>query len=388
MANETSKRINSSGDSGLVSRGKSGISRNSGSKTSTADMTKDRKIEDVKSSIEMIPAGKFGHVVTRDEGWSLGGYSKGHKVNEFDEKAFNNSFETNASRIDRAIAEGRITWQEGQKMLGDWLDSSRDASKGLANYVESNHYDNRIVKFAKDYRQQDDEATNKKRSEDLLWGNPEAEKGTLENAGLYGAIDRQYQQGQDEIAKREGIADDMMADAGMSEQDKNQFIGEASGNVVQSFQKAKDAEQRQMGRFGIDPNSGKYVSSGRAMNLGQAASEADAKNRTRLGLRQMEKDNVNTARMVRIGLNPTLNPGSAVGAYTGAGLSGAGFMQNQNSAIQNQRNVDRSFSNQDRQFGLSQDMWDFSKDHYWDNAMMDVVGGGVNAGIRSYNPKG
>lgn len=333
----------------------------------------------------LTPAGKYTHTVTKGDGWFKDWklYDSGHKVTEFDSGFFDKAFNDNVAIIERAVAAGDITWQEGNKMLGDWLDSARKTNEGASGYSYNRAYDQKLIDFGNTYQERDKEERNREEIEKLIFGNPDAEEGTLANLGLAGAIDREYQRGEREITKREQMADDMMADARLSEQDKQQFLGEASGNVKQSFQKVRDAGLREMGRYGVNPNSGRFVSSGRSMGIAEAASEADAKNRTRLGLRQMEKDNVNAARMVRIGLNPGTTPGSAVGAYTGAGLSTAGFLQNQNMSNQSQRNWEKDFGLRENQFGLSQDMWNFNKNHYWDALVADAVGAGITGGVNA-----
>jgi len=57
--------------------------------------------------------------------------------------------------------------------------------------------------------------------------------------------------------------------------------GRASADVVQSFDKTRESTNRTMGRYGINPNSGRFTSSNRDLDIAQAGNEAGAVNRAR-----------------------------------------------------------------------------------------------------------
>lgn len=57
--------------------------------------------------------------------------------------------------------------------------------------------------------------------------------------------------------------------------------GRASADVVQSFDKTRESTNRTLGRYGINPNSGRFASSNRALDIAQASTEAKAVNDAR-----------------------------------------------------------------------------------------------------------
>lgn len=76
--------------------------------------------------------------------------------------------------------------------------------------------------------------------------------------------------------------------------------GRAAADVAQSFGRMRDAELRQLQRFGINPNSGGFAGALRRSGLTQAAAEAGAINQAREGERRWAQD-ANFGRLATVG---------------------------------------------------------------------------------------
>lgn len=72
--------------------------------------------------------------------------------------------------------------------------------------------------------------------------------------------------------------------------------GRASADVTQSFDKTRESTNRTLGRYGITPDSGRFESSNRQLDIAQAAQEAGSVNRARTAEIQ-RADDVGYARM-------------------------------------------------------------------------------------------
>lgn len=63
--------------------------------------------------------------------------------------------------------------------------------------------------------------------------------------------------------------------------DPNLEASKASADVIQSFDKAREMEGRELGRYGINPNSGRFVGSNRASTINQSVADAGAQTKGR-----------------------------------------------------------------------------------------------------------
>lgn len=69
-------------------------------------------------------------------------------------------------------------------------------------------------------------------------------------------------------------------------------VGQATADVAQGFGKAREESERALGRYGIDPNSGKFADAQRLQDLAQSAMTAGARTNAREGeTRRIEDTN-------------------------------------------------------------------------------------------------
>lgn len=97
------------------------------------------------------------------------------------------------------------------------------------------------------------------------------------------------------------LQDRMVAEAlGGVQADYAGVTGRAAADVAQSFGRMRDAELRQLQRFGINPNSGGFAGALRRSGLAQAAAEAGAINQAREAERRWAQD-ANFGRLAAVG---------------------------------------------------------------------------------------
>ena len=100
---------------------------------------------------------------------------------------------------------------------------------------------------------------------------------------------------------------------GPSESEIGQRVTAAGTDVDQSFDQAEGQLQRNLGRYGVNPTSGRYAGSLRNLSLGRAASKAGAMTSARRGV---EEDTFRRRLSV-------LNPGQGLAASAQRGLASA-----------------------------------------------------------------
>lgn len=111
---------------------------------------------------------------------------------------------------------------------------------------------------------------------------------------------------------KRGLVDDMLADADYSDAEYENAVGAASTDVTQSFDKSRGMESRAISRMGINPNSGRFSAMSKGIMLDQAAKDANARNKTRLGMRSEEKSRRHSARSAGLGVQS--NTGNVLGS--------------------------------------------------------------------------
>jgi len=136
--------------------------------------------------------------------------------------------------------------------------------------------------------------------------NRKAAKGAQNQADSLGR--EQLGLAKEEFAYKKKLVDDMLGDANLSEADYAKGIGEASTAVRDSFSKSAEMEKRSLGRYGINPASGKFKSLNKRNALNLAVAEANAINTTRRSLKDYERGATSEARSAGLGLrNPAIN---------------------------------------------------------------------------------
>lgn len=100
--------------------------------------------------------------------------------------------------------------------------------------------------------------------------------------------------------------------------------GRARADVAQQFGIQRSDMQRNLSRYGINPASGRYVGMQRGLALGEAAASADAQNKSRQRIEDLEFDKKTIAANLLAG-----NPGQAI---SGIGGAASGLSANANAA--------------------------------------------------------
>jgi len=129
------------------------------------------------------------------------------------------------------------------------------------------------------------------------------------------AGERDYQRGtiadnrnfaNQEYDRRLGITDTMVNEAKFNNADYDRETGRASTTVRDSFSKAAEMERRNMGRYGVNPSSGRFRSLNKRNALNQAVAEANSINNTRRQMKTDERGAVANARSAALGVGRTL----------------------------------------------------------------------------------
>lgn len=115
----------------------------------------------------------------------------------------------------------------------------------------------------------------------------------------------------DDFSRRLGIADEMMAAATFSPGFYDQQIGSATATVRGTMDQAREAEMRQMGRYGINPASGRFADASARYSMATGLAEASAANQTRSALGAEERSRKDAARVYGLQVTPMF-PGRAV----------------------------------------------------------------------------
>jgi hypothetical protein len=118
--------------------------------------------------------------------------------------------------------------------------------------------------------------------------------------------------------KQMGLADRMSALAGEIG-NPEQAAGEASADVLTSFENAENANRRNLARYGVDPSSGRYQAQESTMARARARAEAGAKTQARRGARM---EGLSATGAALSGMGQAIN--SELGIFSGWGDLAAG----------------------------------------------------------------
>ncbi len=160
-----------------------------------------------------------------------------------------------------------------------------------------------------------------------------------------------------EDVKREGIYNQLMADAELTPERVNKEVGQAADYVGGSYDKAAENQKRGLTSMGIDPSSGRYVSSDRQASLDKARAVGGAKGLTRSNLIQDSQNRKERAQYARMGLTPL-----SISATPSVQGMVAGAEGNAASAYGNQGNAWMGY-------GLTQQQ--LANDNYWNQKNLD-----------------